>query len=648
MDTYISLGGQEEPVPPVPAIKTLRRFRKAGCIGVLFVGCGVLWQAALTAFAKGGETPYEAYNITGVYTEADLVKVFGRGGPKPEHIVRRPQMLVSTHGEVDVDSDVNSHDIYQGQLGDCWFDSALAAISHRHKDSIIAMFEHIDMHQGIFRTRWFIGGRWVTVAVNAEIPVKPDRPVPFFLWTSSELTLWPAILEKSFAKLVGSYKAIEGGAAREAFQYILGVPVQYIHDRTWRESPGQEWSDIEGATDLDDVWNQIVHALDNHYPMGVGTGPRGGFHGIDGGHAYTLYDYASNFQGHGRSVRVRNPWGVNRYNGTITGQTNTIGDFWITWDEFTRNYVSINIALMPAGYQSQRLADVPVSGLNSGGFQVSFHVSHNNNFSVQALWPSQRMIRSAHCQAFTVTHWTCRPAHTWICRTRLLLYRGSRGSGSPQIGVSTFNGYRVDGQGAGSWTVELAVDGSFPGLPEISLSTFMPGAGGFSLSLESQQQFLGAGALATRADDKISSLPSKVASLQPIETPSCSDYYGRMIHDLNGNVVPSDPQFPESMVSIGDAGSCGDAAHGFRESCSHYNHWGNMITVANTESDDLSCFSFTHQGGSCRVQNTQCNREVIFFCHIVGCEEEALFGGLNYYATRESACCGCNDPSNFR
>merc|ERR1711865_942802 len=118
---------------------------------------------------------------------------------------------------------------------------------------------------------------------------------------------------------------------------------------------------------------------------------------------------------------------------------------------------------------------------------------------------------------------------------------------------------------------------------------YMPGSGALSLAEMPEPSSLPVSTL----DAQLVSAKEaqhRLASLQPIETPSCSDYYSRLIHDMNGIVLPSDPHFPESEESIADAGvDCGDAAHGYRLPCSHFNHWEDMITVGNAETDDLSC-----------------------------------------------------------
>lgn len=590
--------------------------------------------------------------IAGSYTEADLVKVFGINGPTPEHVLRitsakarkryihnetelnvnPPVQLMETHGEVDVDLDTNAHDIYQGQLGDCYFDATLAAITHQHKDRIHEMFEYIDVTSGVFRTRWFVAGRWETVSVNAQIPVDPNSNVPYFLWTSSELALWPSILEKSFAKIVGSYKGIEGGLPAQALQQLLGVPVENLYDlNAGKQDLTMHWqrSHIYGANSQEEVWNKIKQALDNNFPAVLGSQgvAEVGYHGISGGHAYTLYGYSDDYNGHGKSVRLRNPWGVNQYNGVITGQNHKIGDFWCTWEEFRRNFVMISFAEMRHGYAVKHLAEAPVSGSTSELY-TTFTMTENKRFVVQAVWPSDRIVKAAGCSPVAPQ-----------ARYSFSIQKGGQHI-QGTYDFFTRNALIVNGEGAGDWTVNFRLmSDSFGALPQIALSVYEPGEYDWNVAPPSYEQ--------TSAADLVSAANKTAAMSEPLELAGCADYYQRITSKLNLNVMPTDSEFPENEVSIGGSADCGDAAHGYHKDCSGFNHWQSAVKVANEMNDDLKCFDFSKEGSQCYIANTHCHREALLFCHIVGCYQqgEVPYG---YGLDAEAQCCGCNDPSNYR
>lgn len=694
---------------------------KVGILGVCaFLGCGLAWlgvqrHGQITEPSPAiimPSLPSIASSALKDVSHDDYIKVFGINGPHPEHVGRLVNasglQMASLHGQVDVNKDADSHAIYQGQLGDCYFDATLAAIAHKHPDKIVQMFTYINVAEGVFETQWFVAGRFEKVRINAFVPTSSDG-IPFFLWTSSQLTLWPAILEKSYAKIMGNYKAIEGGWPREVMHYMFGVPVDTITDTRWNA----QWSSISGASSLEDVWNKITQGIRNDFPIGIGT-QAGGYHGIAGGHAYTLYDVSANYQGHGRSVRIRNPWGSNHYAGDIRGQDNLIGDVWITWDEFHRNFVSINIGHF---YQSSSVRgywNVPLSNGVAKGY-ATLTTKESKPFSVQVAWPSSRMTKAAHCPDISLSSF------------HLTMYR----KGQQQSAVRGWrdgdsNMLRVDADGAGEWIVELLAVGNFGNLPEISLSVYAPTSTSlgqlyhgvwpsdsttaltdFRVAANLHRAFfttghtdsnqisagkcaekaLDSGAWAfmyTQASKKCSistgggysysyypsgdstilyqrassmllpDLPNttneaSINSEVPIELVSCSSYYQRLKTGLGGSVLPSDGAFPESVLSIADPGvDCGDSAHGYRKPCSDFNHWQSMVTVADQMNDGLQCMSFAPHGNTCSVFNSKCNHEAMFFCKIVGCSMTMKLKPGWGSSNAAAECCGCANPANFR
>ena len=74
---------------------------------------------------------------------------------------------------------------------------------------------------GIYEVRICKDGMWTDVVVDEWIPVKDGEPV-FSRANGPEL--WVLILEKAWAKLHGSYHAIESGLAITAFRDLTGAP----------------------------------------------------------------------------------------------------------------------------------------------------------------------------------------------------------------------------------------------------------------------------------------------------------------------------------------------------------------------------------------------------------------------------------------
>merc|ERR1719336_2615774 len=128
-----------------------------------------------------------------------------------------PEMIV---GERD------RFDINQGEIGDCWFLAALANLADDDE-----MFNRVvpsgqdfkSNYCGIFRFRFFRFGEWVEVCVDDRLPTRNGQLI--YIKAKDKNEFWSPLLEKAYAKLYGSYKALEGGLTIEAaVDFTGGIP----------------------------------------------------------------------------------------------------------------------------------------------------------------------------------------------------------------------------------------------------------------------------------------------------------------------------------------------------------------------------------------------------------------------------------------
>ncbi|VFQ63978.1 unnamed protein product [Cuscuta campestris] len=102
-----------------------------------------------------------------------------------------------------------------GQLGDCWFLSAVAVLIEVSRISeVIITPEYIE--EGIY-----------TVCFCIQAPGKPA-----FATSRKKNELWVSILEKAYAKLHGSYEALEGGLVQDALVDVIGGAGEEIDMRS--------------------------------------------------------------------------------------------------------------------------------------------------------------------------------------------------------------------------------------------------------------------------------------------------------------------------------------------------------------------------------------------------------------------------------
>ncbi|RXM91369.1 Serine/threonine-protein kinase ULK2 [Acipenser ruthenus] len=160
-----------------------------------------------------------------------------------------------------MDDGVSKGDIIQGELGDCWFWASVATILHSRRliekvippanvtappagcaVSVTAVprspgqtISEREIYTGLFRFRFWQFGSWVEVLVDDFLPTRNGRLIYARSAVGNEF--WPSLLEKAFAKLHGSYQAIEGGWTLDALTDLTGgVGEMYrIRDFTGRQ-----------------------------------------------------------------------------------------------------------------------------------------------------------------------------------------------------------------------------------------------------------------------------------------------------------------------------------------------------------------------------------------------------------------------------
>lgn len=265
-------------------------------------------------------------------------------------------------------SGVESNDIVQGAIGDCFFIgavSALACCTAGHLDPLTRLIVFSDLKWGIYGTCWFKNGAWEWVITDDWISVSRDRQGqvwPQYASPATAAELWPLIIEKGYAKVHYCWDSIDGGWAREALEDLTGGLAYtldlYRSDRT-------EWagSFAKFKALCDDPLAILGCAVGNHVREvgGAGrAGESGAIFGLFKGHAYSLIKAQETKDGTG-FVRVRNPWGNeaewqgayadrspdwNRnpaHKRELNPEIKDDGAFWMRWDDFKGIFTDVDV-----------------------------------------------------------------------------------------------------------------------------------------------------------------------------------------------------------------------------------------------------------------------------------------------------------------
>lgn len=101
--------------------------------------------------------------------------------------------------------------IVQGTLGDAWFLSALSMLVCTGYENLEKLFVFANPKHGIYQIRFHKDGQWRLVTIDDRIPVDEATNTPVFSRCRNPAEVWVQLVEKAYAKLHGSYEAIEAG-----------------------------------------------------------------------------------------------------------------------------------------------------------------------------------------------------------------------------------------------------------------------------------------------------------------------------------------------------------------------------------------------------------------------------------------------------
>jgi len=259
-------------------------------------------------------------------------------------------------------------DIKQGDLGNCWFLAALGSLCAAGDERLLHRVIPKDNsftrdYAGVFHFQIWQYGKWIDVVIDDRLPTLNGRLQ--FVHSPSKNEFWPALLEKAYAKLNGSYEALSGGNTSEGMEDFTGGIIEQYDFR--EKYP-------------DDLFRIMNKCHKRHSLMGTSI-ETGGMalestlpSGLVVGHAYSVTS-VKKVHIRGRDiflVRLRNPWGSKEWNGPWSDGSNEWrslsdqekqefgltfdddGEFWMAYQDFIGNYHKLEICLLTPGTLSEK------------------------------------------------------------------------------------------------------------------------------------------------------------------------------------------------------------------------------------------------------------------------------------------------------
>ena len=216
--------------------------------------------------------------------------------------------------------------IVPGKLRDQYLLSAMAMIASKQTPLYDIVVSDAFANVGLHTFRFFKNAEWVNVTVDNYVPCDGDSnnsASPLFARSGNGGEMWPALLEKAYAKLHHTYYALEHGNICEAFVDLTGG---YCTTLVWTDAKKQDmnalnrlWSDLRERVVGPSSEHCIVSACTTdkevHEQEASAAGSDGtGRNGILNGLAYIVLDLREVSNGL-RLVRLSCPWNTGLWTG---------------------------------------------------------------------------------------------------------------------------------------------------------------------------------------------------------------------------------------------------------------------------------------------------------------------------------------------
>uniref|UniRef100_A0A671WLR6 Zgc:136872 n=1 Tax=Sparus aurata TaxID=8175 RepID=A0A671WLR6_SPAAU len=267
---------------------------------------------------------------------------------------QRPSKIVSNPSFV-VDG-VSRFDFGQGMVGNCWFLASIGALTFQDVilNQVVSPEQNYDEdYCGLFHFRFWRFGRWVDVIIDDKLPTINGRLI--FVHSKDPTEFWPALLEKAYAKVCGSYSDMNSGTPSEALVDFTGG----VHICINLSDPPPN------------LWELMCRAGKSKSLMGCGT-PQGDTsantvlpNGLVQGHAYAVTGVKEVIS-QGQTVnlvRLWNPWGQGEWNGdwsdgsplwqTVSPEDREMclsvcddGEYWMPLKAFCEFYSDLDICCL--------------------------------------------------------------------------------------------------------------------------------------------------------------------------------------------------------------------------------------------------------------------------------------------------------------
>lgn len=277
---------------------------------------------------------------------------------KPEILANVSWQRIEDHYPIISYNNISSEPICQGELGDCYFISAVCFIAEKRPDLVRKIVRHVDYKHGCACIYFHSFGNLIPVIVDTLIPFKYGRPKFVEPRTNNDFA-WFCLLEKAFAKMSGSYSDIVSGQSDIALFSLIGwypMSVDITKYAKNQEDMNYVWYFLK-------KWNSegcMIGCSVTLYVNAVLKQKDYEDKNLTPYHEYAILDVKE--VQNKRFLKLRNPWGRFEWNGdwsdksplwtpflkNILGYVDSDdGSFWMILEDFMKYYTDISISQPP-------------------------------------------------------------------------------------------------------------------------------------------------------------------------------------------------------------------------------------------------------------------------------------------------------------
>ena len=253
-----------------------------------------------------------------------------------------------------------SQDVVQGELGDCYFLSVLAAFAEEPNIINKLVDPKEKGNNGFFTSNGIIHGEPVKLVVDDTFPVANESKLAFAGLNEASGNIWPMVLEKAWAKCNRSYEDIIPGNSADAFEFLSPAPYNtFYHNAETRPTLFETITEAnkKGYVVLADITETASTNLETLSKLGLITN-----------HAYTVINSAVLKKSNGAEIKLlkmKNIWGTNEWVGDWSDNSSKWtqefkkevglepkqdGIFWISYEDYLQFYTTTHICKLHPNY----------------------------------------------------------------------------------------------------------------------------------------------------------------------------------------------------------------------------------------------------------------------------------------------------------